>query len=75
VRVACLVFDRRNLDDLLGGKLEKNLSNGLHVAKERKDEVPIQVHLATSRDVAILRSKEWFRMDDAEIGIRQTQLG
>ncbi|KAJ5275799.1 hypothetical protein N7524_001952 [Penicillium chrysogenum] len=34
---------------------------------QRKDEVPIQVHLATSRDVAILRSKEWFRMDDAEI--------
>ena len=34
---------------------------------QRKDEVPIQVHLATSRDVAILRSKEWFRMDDSDI--------
>jgi fatty acid synthase subunit beta len=33
---------------------------------QRKDEVPIQVHLATSRDVAILRSKEWFRMDDSD---------
>ncbi|KAJ5335449.1 Acyl transferase/acyl hydrolase/lysophospholipase [Penicillium brevicompactum] len=33
---------------------------------QRKDEVPMQVHLATSRDVAILRSKEWFRMDDSE---------
>ncbi|PLN75314.1 fatty acid synthase beta subunit dehydratase [Aspergillus taichungensis] len=31
---------------------------------QRKDEVPMQVHLASSRDVAILRSKEWFRMDD-----------
>ncbi|KAJ5819648.1 hypothetical protein N7474_005239 [Penicillium riverlandense] len=34
---------------------------------QRKDEVPMQVHLATSRDVAILRSKEWFRMDEPEI--------
>ncbi|KAJ5537907.1 Fatty acid synthase subunit beta [Penicillium frequentans] len=34
---------------------------------QRKDEVPMQVHLATSRDVAILRSKEWFRMDESEI--------
>lgn len=33
---------------------------------QRKDEVPMQVHLATSRDVAILRSKEWFRMDESE---------
>lgn len=33
---------------------------------QRKDEVPMQVHLATSRDVAILRSKEWFRMDDSD---------
>ncbi|KAJ5789310.1 uncharacterized protein N7518_006321 [Penicillium psychrosexuale] len=34
---------------------------------QRKDEVPIQVYLATSRDVAILRSKEWFRMDDSDV--------
>ncbi|KAJ5594567.1 uncharacterized protein N7459_000775 [Penicillium hispanicum] len=34
---------------------------------QRKDEVPMQVHLATSRDVAILRSKEWFRMDESDI--------
>ncbi|KAJ5469421.1 Fatty acid synthase subunit beta [Penicillium diatomitis] len=33
---------------------------------QRKDEVPMQVHLASSRDVAILRSKEWFRMDESE---------
>jgi fatty acid synthase subunit beta len=33
---------------------------------QRKDEVPMQVHLATSRDVAILRSKEWFRMDESD---------
>ncbi|KAJ5885338.1 Fatty acid synthase subunit beta [Penicillium taxi] len=34
---------------------------------QRKEEVPIQVHLATTRDVAILRSKEWFRMDESDI--------
>ncbi|KAJ5736629.1 uncharacterized protein N7483_001754 [Penicillium malachiteum] len=34
---------------------------------QRKDEVPMQVHLATSRDVAILRSKEWFRMDETDL--------
>lgn len=34
---------------------------------QRKDEVPMRVHLANSRDVAILRSKEWFHMDEADI--------
>ncbi|PWY85638.1 fatty acid synthase beta subunit [Aspergillus eucalypticola CBS 122712] len=34
---------------------------------QRKDEVPMQVHLASSRDVAILRSKEWFRMDGPDV--------
>lgn len=30
----------------------------------RKTETPMQLHLATSKDVAVLRSKEWFRMDE-----------
>ncbi|KAL4959185.1 tetrafunctional fatty acid synthase subunit FAS1 [Aspergillus stella-maris] len=34
---------------------------------QRKDEVPMQVHLASSRDVAILRSKEWFRLDTDDV--------
>ena len=34
---------------------------------QRKDETPMQVHLASSQDVAVLRSKEWFRMDDLDI--------
>jgi len=34
---------------------------------QRKDEVPMQVHLDTSRDVAILRSKEWFRLDEPDV--------
>lgn len=31
---------------------------------QRKNETPMQVHLATSKDVAVLRSKEWFCVDD-----------
>ncbi|KAI9367410.1 acyl transferase domain-containing protein [Aspergillus egyptiacus] len=34
---------------------------------QRKDEVPMEVHLASSRDVAILRSKEWFRLDRDDV--------
>ena len=31
---------------------------------QRKEETPMQVHLASSKDVAVLRSKEWFYMDE-----------
>ncbi|KAM3087622.1 beta subunit of fatty acid synthetase [Clarireedia jacksonii] len=34
---------------------------------QRKTETPMQIHLATSKDVAVLRSKEWFNLDDADI--------
>lgn len=31
---------------------------------QRKVETPMQVHLATIKDVAVLRSKQWFVLDD-----------
>ncbi|KAJ9197095.1 hypothetical protein DTO021D3_6604 [Paecilomyces variotii] len=31
---------------------------------QRKDEVPMQIHLASTKDVAVLRSKEWFHLDE-----------
>ena len=31
---------------------------------QRKVEMPMQIHLATTKDVAVLRSKEWFVLDD-----------
>ena len=31
---------------------------------QRKDETPMRVHLGSSKDVAVLQSKEWFQMDD-----------
>jgi fatty acid synthase subunit beta len=34
---------------------------------QRKVETPMQLHLATSKDVAILRSKEWFNLDEPDI--------
>ena len=34
---------------------------------ERKDEVPMQIHLNSSKDVAVLRSKEWFNVDEPDI--------
>jgi fatty acid synthase subunit beta, fungi type len=34
---------------------------------QRKTETPMQLHLATSKDVAVLRSKEWFNFDEPDI--------
>jgi fatty acid synthase subunit beta len=33
---------------------------------QRKQETPMQIHLATSKDVAVLKSKEWFSLDEPE---------
>ncbi|KAI9851557.1 MAG: beta subunit of fatty acid synthetase [Thelocarpon superellum] len=34
---------------------------------QRKYETPMQVHLASSKDVAVLLSKEWFHFDEPDI--------
>ena len=36
---------------------------------QRKDETPMQIHLGSSKDVAVLQSKEWFCMDEPEISL------
>lgn len=33
---------------------------------QRKTEAPMQLHLTTSKDVAILRSKEWFNLEEPD---------
>jgi fatty acid synthase subunit beta len=33
---------------------------------QRKTETPMQIHLNTSKDVAVLRSKEWFSIDEPD---------
>jgi fatty acid synthase subunit beta len=34
---------------------------------QRKMETPVEVHLETTKDVAVLQSKEWFRLEDTDI--------
>ena len=34
---------------------------------QRKEETPMQVTLLTSKDIAVLRSKEWFQLDEPDI--------
>ena len=36
---------------------------------QRKDETPMQIHLGSSKDVAVLRSKEWFYMDEPDVDL------
>ncbi|KAK2802429.1 beta subunit of fatty acid synthetase [Onygenales sp. PD_10] len=36
---------------------------------QRKDEVPMQLHLGSSKDVAVLQSKEWFRLDEPDVDL------
>ncbi|KAF2191011.1 beta subunit of fatty acid synthase [Zopfia rhizophila CBS 207.26] len=36
---------------------------------QRKTEKPMQLHLATSKDVAILQSKEWFNLEEPDIDL------
>jgi fatty acid synthase subunit beta len=33
---------------------------------QRKQETPMQIHLVTSKDVAVLKSKEWFSVDEPD---------
>ena len=36
---------------------------------QRKVETPIEVHLTTSKDVAVLQSKEWLKLEDEDIDL------
>ena len=36
---------------------------------QRKEETPMQVHLASTKDIAVLRSKEWFQMDENDVNL------
>lgn len=38
-------------------------------AFQRKSETPFNLHLATTKDVAVLRSKEWFKLEDSDIDL------
>ena len=36
---------------------------------QRKTETPMQLHFATSKDVAVLRSKEWFQLNETDVDL------
>ena len=36
---------------------------------QRKMETPMQVHISSSKEVAILQSKEWFKLEDTDIDL------
>jgi fatty acid synthase subunit beta len=36
---------------------------------QRKNETPMQLHLATPKDVAILQSKEWFNLENPDVDL------
>lgn len=36
---------------------------------QRKIETPMQIHLSTPKDVAVLKSKEWFQVDDKALNL------
>ena len=36
---------------------------------QRTDETPMEVHLASFKDVAVLRSKEWFQLDEPDVDL------
>ncbi|KAK4196274.1 putative fatty acid synthase subunit beta [Triangularia verruculosa] len=45
--------------------LYRGVYNDFENTFQRKVETPMQVHLASTKDVAVLRSKQWFILDDA----------
>lgn len=36
---------------------------------QRKTETPVQLHLAATKDIALLQSKEWFQLDEPDIDL------
>ncbi|EEH21369.2 hypothetical protein PABG_03585 [Paracoccidioides brasiliensis Pb03] len=43
--------------------------NDFETTFQRKEEVPMQLHLGSSKDVAVLQSKEWFRLDEPDVDL------
>ncbi|MCJ1351418.1 MAG: beta subunit of fatty acid synthetase [Icmadophila ericetorum] len=47
--------------------LYRGVYNDFQNTFQRKTETPMQLHLGSSKDVAVLRSKEWFHVDEPDI--------
>ncbi|OAX82726.1 hypothetical protein ACJ72_02921 [Emergomyces africanus] len=49
--------------------LYRGAYNDFETTFQRKEEVPMQVHLSSSKDIAVLQSKEWFRLDEPDVDL------
>ena len=49
--------------------LYRGVYNDFKTTFQRKEETPMQLYLASTKDVAVLRSKEWFRTDEPDIDL------
>ena len=47
--------------------LYRGVYNDFENTFQRKEETPMQIHLSSPRDVAVLRSKEWFQAEEPEV--------
>ena len=59
--------DRKSIMEVTSQFLYRGAYDDFQNTFQRKTETPMQLHLATSKDVAVLRSKEWFHIDEPDI--------
>ena len=61
--------DGQTVMEVVSQFLYRGIYNDFEKTFQRKEETPMQVHLSSTKDVAVLRSKEWFHMDDSETSL------
>ncbi|MCJ1317053.1 beta subunit of fatty acid synthetase [Xylographa vitiligo] len=61
--------DGRPIMEVTSQFLYRGVYNDFENTFQRKEETPMQLYLGTTKDVAVLRSKEWFRMDEPDIDL------
>lgn len=61
--------DGKSVMEVTSQFLYRGVYEDFHNTFQRVAEKPMQVHLATSRDVAVLRSKEWFQLEAFDVDL------
>jgi len=59
--------DGQAVMEVISQFLYRGVYNDFENTFQRKLETPMQVHLSTSKDVAVLRSKDWIQLDNNDI--------
>jgi fatty acid synthase subunit beta len=60
-----IVRDGKAIMEVTSQFLYRGVYNEFESTFQRREETPMQLHLGTTKDVAVLQSKEWFRLDDS----------